>query len=332
MAETGPRNLITDIAGLLVGNAEDLDLGTGVTVIRAEQPVTAAVDVRGGGPGTRETDLLAPENLVEHIDALTLSGGSAFGLSAATGVQRWLREQDRGFAVAGVRVPIVPAAILFDIRGGIGWRDEPPYPALGYRATAEAGADFTLGSVGAGAGATTFDLKGGLGSASEIAPAGFMVGALAVVNAVGTAIIGDGPHFRAAPFEIGAEFGGLGLPHPWPAEARAIRHKAGLNQNTTLAVVATDAALTRPMAKRLAIAAHDGLARALYPVHTPFDGDAVFALATGDRPLSDPPRDLAEIGAVAANCLSRAIARGVYEATSLEGVDKPAWRDSFVGQ
>jgi L-aminopeptidase/D-esterase-like protein len=329
MAETGPRNLITDISGLLVGNAEDLGLGTGVTVIRAEKPTVAAVDVRGGGPGTRETDLLAPENLVEHIDALALSGGSAFGLSAATGVQGWLREQNRGFAVAGVRVPIVPAAILFDLRAGIGWQGEPPYPALGYRATAEASEDFALGSVGAGTGATTFNLKGGLGSASEIAPAGFMVAALAAVNAVGSATVGDGPHFRAAPFEIGEEFGGLGLPHPWPAEARQIRHKAGLHQNTTLAVVATDAALTRAMAKRLAIAAHDGLARALYPVHTPFDGDLVFALATGARPLSDPPRELAEIGAVAANCLARAVARGIHEASALKGVDKPAWRDRF---
>ena len=329
MVETGPRNLITDIAGLLVGNAEDLGLGTGVTVIRVETPTAAAVDVRGGGPGTRETDLLEPENLVEHIDALALSGGSAFGLSAATGVQTWLREQNRGFAVAGVRVPIVPAAILFDLSRGIGWRGEPPYPALGYRAVASASEEFALGSVGAGTGATTFDLKGGLGSASEVAPSGFMVAALAAVNAVGTATVGDGPHFRAAPFEIGEEFGGLDLPHPWPAEARVLRHKAGLAQNTTLAVVATDAALTRAMAKRLAMAAHDGLARALYPVHTPFDGDLVFALATGDRPLSDPPRDLSEIGAVAANCLARAIARGIYEATSIATSDKPAWRDRF---
>jgi L-aminopeptidase/D-esterase-like protein len=330
MVATGPRNLITDIPGLLVGNAEDFALGTGVTIVRAERPVVAAVDVRGGGPGTRETDLLAPENLVEHIDALALAGGSAFGLSAAAGVQRWLREQDRGFDVAGVRVPIVPAAILFDLRGRIGWQGESPYPALGYRAMAAASEDFALGSVGAGTGATTLDLKGGLGSASEVAPSGFLVAALAAVNAVGAATVGDGPHFRAAPFEIGGEFGGLGLPHPWPEEAREIRHKAGLRENTTLAVVATDARLTRAMAKRLAIAAHDGLARALYPVHTPFDGDVVFALATGDRPLGDPPRDLAEIGAVAANCLSRAIARGVFEATAVESVDKPAWRDRFA--
>lgn len=329
MAETGPRNLITDISGLLVGNAEDLALGTGVTVIRAEKHVVAAVDVRGGGPGTRETDLLAPENLVEHIDALALSGGSAFGLSAATGAQSWLKEQGRGFAVADVRVPIVPAAILFDLGGGIGWQSEPPYPALGYRATADASEDFALGSVGAGTGATTYDLKGGLGSVSEIAPSGFTVAALAAVNAVGSATVGDGPHFRAAPYEIGDEFGGLGLPHPWPAEAREIRHKAGLRENTTLAVVATDARLTSATAKRLAIAAHDGLARALYPVHTPFDGDVVFALATGERPLSDASRDLAEIGAVAANCLSRAVARGVFEATALNSVDKPCWRDKF---
>ena len=329
MTETGPRNLITDISGLLVGNAEDLRLGTGVTVVRAERPLVAAVDVRGGAPGTRETALLAPENLVEHVDALALSGGSAFGLSAATGAQSWLREQGRGFAVAGVRVPIVPAAILFDLRNGIGWTSDPPYPALGYRAVANASEDFALGSVGAGTGATTLNLKGGLGSTSEITPSGFTVAALAAVNAAGTATVGDGPHFRAAPYELGDEFGGLGLPHPWPAEARAIPHKAGPRANTTLAVVATDAALTGAMAKRLAIAAHDGLARALYPVHTPFDGDLVFALAIADKPLTDPPRELTEIGAVAANCLARAAARGVYEATALATVDKPAWRDRF---
>lgn len=329
MTGTGPRNLITDIDGLLVGNAEDASLGTGVTVVRAEIPVVAAVDVRGGGPGTRETDLLKPENLVEHVDAVVLSGGSAFGLSAASGAQRWLAEQGRGFAVAGVRVPIVPAAILFDLRGGIGWSGDPPYPALGYRATADASSDFALGSVGAGTGATIFNLKGGLGSASEIAPSGFMVAALAAVNAVGTATIGETPHFWAAPFEIGKEFGGLGLPHPWPPEARTIRHKAGLRENTTLAVVATDAALTKANAKRLATAAHDGLARALYPVHTPFDGDLVFALATGAKPLSDPPRDLTELGTVAANCLSRAVARGVYAATAVKRHGKPSWHDRF---
>jgi len=329
MPETGQRNLITDVAGLLVGNAEDPDLASGVTVLRAERPAVAAVDVRGGAPGTLETDLLAPENMVQHVDALVFSGGSAFGLSAATGVQMWLRERGRGFPVAGVRVPIAPGAILFDIAGGIGWTGEPPYPSLAYRAAAGAARDFALGSAGAGAGATTCNLKGGLGSASEIAPSGFTLGALAAVNAAGSATVGDTPHFWAAPFEIGAEFGGLGPPHPWPAEARVLRHKAGALQNTTLAIVATDAALDKSMAKRLAAAAHDGLARALYPAHTPFDGDLVFALATGARPLSDPPRELAELGAVAANCLARAIARGVYEAATLKLGGPPGWRERF---
>lgn len=330
-AETGPRNLITDIDGLAVGNAEDRRLASGVTVLLAREPVIAAVDVRGGGPGTRETDMLAPENMVETVDAVALSGGSAFGLAAATGVQTWLRERGRGFAVGPARVPIVPGAILFDLANGgdKGWPGDPPYSALAYAASAAAGADFALGSAGAGAGATTVNLKGGLGSASQVAPSGFLVGALVAVNAVGSAVVGDGPHFWAAPFELGGEFGGLGLPHPLPAGATRLRHKAEALGSTTLAVVATEAALTRAQAKRIAIAAHDGLARAIYPVHTPFDGDIVFALATGARPLRDTALDVAEIGAVAANCLARAVARGIYEARALDQGGPPAWRDLF---
>ncbi|MBZ0215024.1 MAG: P1 family peptidase [Fimbriimonadaceae bacterium] len=331
MTRTGPKNLITDIPGINIGNAHDELRRTGVTVLLVEDRCVASCDVRGGGPGTIETDALSPENLVDHIDAIVLSGGSAFGLSAATGVRAWLAEHNRGFPVGDLKIPIVPGAILFDLLNGgdKDWGRTPPYPDLAFRACDRASADFALGSVGAGMGASTHNLKGGLGSASEFTVSGFLVGALAAVNAVGTVTIGSGPHFHAAPSEIGNEFGALGLPEIWPEDARAFAHKARMKENTTLAVVATDAALTAAQAKRLAIAAHDGLARAIYPVHTPFDGDIVFALGTGQRPLNDPAQDIAELGASAAHCLARAIARGVFEATSFDDDGLPSWRQCF---
>src|SRR6476660_6537251 len=200
------RNLITDIPGLAVGHAEDAALGSGSTVVVFDAPVVASVDVRGGGPGTRESALLDPAMTVERIDAIVLSGGSAFGLDAASGAQAWLREQGRGFQVREARVPIVPAAILFDLLSGgdKNWGRYPPYRELGYAATTAAATDFALGSVGAGMGANTADLKGGIGSASAQPRDGITVGALAVVNAAGSAVIGGGPHFWAAPYERGS--------------------------------------------------------------------------------------------------------------------------------
>ena len=207
------RNLITDVPGIKVGHAEDLRLGSGATAIIFDQPAAASIDVRGGGPGTRETALLDPAQTVEGIDAITLAGGSAFGLDAASGVQAWLKEQGRGFAVRTARVPIVPAAILFDLLSGgdKDWGRYPPYRELGYAAAAAASPDFALGSVGAGTGATTVNCKGGIGSASAVTAEGHVVGALAAVNAVGSVTIGDGPWFWAAPFERAGEFGGLWL-------------------------------------------------------------------------------------------------------------------------
>jgi len=331
MPQTGKHNLISDIPGIRVGNASDNDLRSGVTVLMADDRFIAACDVRGGGPGTIETDALNPENLVDKIDAIVLSGGSAFGLGAATGARAWLAEQGRGFALGPLHIPIVPGAILFDLLNGgdKNWGRTPPYEDLAFQACDAARDTFALGSVGAGAGATIHNLKGGLGSTSEITGRGFLVGALAAVNAVGSVTIGDGPHFHAAPSEIGVEFGGLGLPSPWPENARRFAHKARMGENTTLAIVATDAALTQAQAKRLAIAAHDGLARAIHPVHTPFDGDIVFAVSTGGKDLGDPAQDIAELGAAAAHCLARAIARGVYEATAFESSGPPAWKDRF---
>jgi D-aminopeptidase len=326
------RNLITDVPGLKVGHATDLRLGSGSTVVIFDEPAVGSIDVRGGGPGTRETALLDPAQTVEGIDAITLSGGSAFGLDAASGTQAWLKEQGRGFAVRSARVPIVPAAILFDLLNGgdKNWGRFPPYRDLGYAASAAASADFTLGSVGAGTGAATVNCKGGVGSASAHTPDGHTVGALAVVNAVGSVIVGDGPWFWAAPFEQNGEFGGRGLPSIFPPNALSLRTKGGPGENTTLVIVATDAILTKAQAKRLAVMAQSGLSRAIYPVHTPLDGDVVFAASTGKRRLSDSHLGLTGLGTVAANVVARAIARGVYEAEALPlpgGVR--SWREQF---
>jgi L-aminopeptidase/D-esterase-like protein len=326
------RNLITDVPGLLVGHADEAKLASGTTAIVFDRAAVASCDVRGGAPGTRDTDLLHPQETVERIDAIVLSGGSAFGLDATGGVQAWLREQGRGFAIGNVRVPIVPGAIVFDLMNGgdKDWGRFPPYRDLGYAAAASAKADFALGSAGAGFGATTVNLKGGLGSASAVTASGAIVGAIVVVNAVGSTTIGGGPHFWAAPFERDSEFGGRGWPSPMPADAQAIRLKGGVAQNTTIALVATDAVLTKAQAKRLAVVAHDGLARAIYPVHTPLDGDIVFAVSTEKRPLADPIYAFAELGAVAANVLARAVARAVYEARALPLPGAlPSWKDRF---
>jgi L-aminopeptidase/D-esterase-like protein len=327
------RNLITDVAGVRVGHAQDDKLGSGVTVVAFDAAVAASADIRGGGPGTRETALLDPKQTVEGIDAIVLSGGSAFGLDAASGAQAYLREQGRGFAVRTARVPIVPAAILFDLlsSGDKNWGRYPPYRELGYDATKAAGSEFALGSVGAGTGASTVNLKGGIGSASAKTKSGITVGAIVAVNAVGSVVIGDSPQFWAAPFETGKEFGGLGFPSPLPENALELRTKGGPMQNTTLAVIATDATLGKAQARRLAVMAHTGMARAIYPVHTPLDGDIVFAAATAKRPLADPLHGLTELGMLAANVLARAIARGVYEAKALAfaGAQK-SWRDKFA--
>ncbi len=325
----GARNLITDVAGLRVGNAEDHGIRSGVTVLVGEKPFTAAVHVMGGAPGTRETDLLAPDKLVQEVDALVLSGGSAFGLDAGSGVADALRAQGRGFAVGDQRVPIVPGAILFDLLNGgdKNWR-ENPYKALGRAALAAAGPDFALGTAGAGTGALTHDLKGGLGSASTVLDSGITVGALVAVNAIGSVTVGGGPHFWAAPWEIGGEFGGLGLPSGFaPDHEPPLMKRAG--EATTIAIVATDAALSQAEAQRMATAAHDGMARAIVPSHTPVDGDLVFAAATGTRRLTDPMADTFLIGHAAAACLTRAIARAVFLAEVRAGDVMPTWGARF---
>jgi D-aminopeptidase len=325
----GTRNLITDIPGLLVGNAADPRLKSGVTVLTADRPFTASVHVMGGAPGTRETDLLGPDKSVSAVDALVLSGGSAFGLDACSGVSDRLRAAGRGVAVGRARVPIVPGAIIFDLlNGGDKDWDANPYAALGRAAWDAQGADFALGTVGAGTGAMTAMLKGGLGSASLVLDTGATVGALVIANPVGSATTPGERHFWAAPFEIGDEFGGLG-PDPraglvGPYDSRkALLARPGALANTTIAIVATDATLTKADCHRLAITAHDGIARAVVPAHTPHDGDLVFALSTGARPA---PADPWQIGLAAAHCLARAIARAVYHATPAPGAPLPCWR------
>ncbi len=326
------RNLITDVSGVLVGNADDAKLASGVTAIVFEEPAVAGVDVRGGAPGTRETDLLRPDETIERVDAIVLSGGSGFGLDAPGGAQAWLREQGRGFVLGPVVVPIVPGAILFDLTNGgdKDWGRFPPYRDLGYAATANAGARLCARHRRApDYGAKTVNLKGGLGSASATTRDGATVGAIAAVNALGSVTVGDGPHFWAAPFEQDGEFGGRGLPTPFPSDALSIRVKGGVRENTTIALVATDATLTKAQAHRLAMVAHDGLARAIYPVHMPHDGDTVFTAATCKRAAPDLLA-FTELCAVAANVLARAVARGVYEATALPFPGAlPAWKGKF---
>jgi L-aminopeptidase/D-esterase-like protein len=332
----GPLNLITDVAGVRVGEAHDAAARTGVTVILPPDRAVCACDVRGGAPGTRETDVLALENLVDEVDAIVLSGGSVYGLAAADGVAAALGASGKGYRLAAApgvpSSPIVPAAILYDLANGgdKGWGESPPYRELGVRAARGADAIFELGTAGAGYGAMSGRLKGGLGSASAIGEDGFCVGAIVAVNSFGASVAPGGRTFWAAPYEIEAEFGGLGA-----AGLRAAPDDWGLakgpptgRENTTIACVATDAALTPPEAKRLAIMAQDGFARALRPAHSPFDGDVVFAFATGARPLGERRwLAVAKLGALAADSLARAIARGVYEASPWPGVDVRCWRD-----
>lgn len=304
------RNLITDVAGLRVGQAHDTALKSGVTVLTSDLPFTCGVHVMGGAPGTRETDLLAPDKTVESVDAIVLSGGSAFGLDAASGVADALRETGRGFAVGDVTVPIVPAAILFDLLNGgdKNWAQNP-YNALGRAAFANASSDFQIGTAGAGFGATTANLKGGIGSASVALPNGIVIGALVAVNALGSATVGDSPHFWAAPFEQDSEFGNLGPAQGYPAGRPETK---GDGRNTTIGVIATNAKLSQAQCTRLATSSHDGFARALVPSHTPMDGDLIFGASYGNIVCED----LIHLSHAAATCMTRAIARGIYAARS----------------
>ncbi len=324
MAKSGPLNLITDVSGLLVGQAEDAHVRTGVTVITSAAPLVAAVCVAGGGPGTRETDLLSGGMLVNGaVDAICLSGGSAFGLAAADGVASGLKTKERGFVVsrlAGVPpTPIVPGAILYDLANGgdKNWGDTSPYAALGRAAFDGAARDVRLGRAGAGFGAKAGGAPGGVGSASIITADGMTVGALAAVNCYGSVRMPGTRAFWAWPYEINREFGGDRPPTDYSVNADDwgdAKARASLLQNTTIACVATDVRLTPDEAKRVAQMALSGFSRAIRPVFAPFDGDVVFVVSTGKRARPDPaPLTLTRLGELAANTLARAIARGVYE-------------------
>lgn len=333
-----PRaNLITDVEGVSVGNADDADLRSGVSVVVFDRPAIASNCVLGGAPASIATHGFDPDMAVEAVDALILSGGSGFGLEATMGVQAWLRQQGRGFAIGDARIPIVAGAICFDMLNGgdKSWGRYSPYRDLGYKAAEAASPSaFTLGTVGGGYGATTVNLKGGLGSASATTPSGFTVGALAVVNAIGAATMGSGPHFWAAGYEVDREFGGLGFPKGGTPDMTRLAWKGGPTFATTIAIVVTDAVLTKSMAKRLAIAANDGFARALRITHALFDGDTLFAASTGKLALKDPVNDQIEIGAVAADVVARSIARGVYEASPYPFGPSPlpTWKERFAGR
>ena len=316
-----PETIKLPIAGLRIGHSQDEKLASGTTIIVPDVPAVASVHVVGGSPGTRETDLLNPQQTVERVDAIVLSGGSAFGLDAASGAQAWLREHGRGFPVVSLRIPIVPAAILFDLNNGgdKDWGLYPPYRELGYTAASRLSTTTATGRIGCGYGATTAAGPGGLGVACETLPCGASVVSVMAVNAAGSPLIGDSGHFWAAAFERGNEFGGRGYPHPWPDNADIVRTKAGhstAGMNTTIGVVITDAVISKVEAKQIAVMAHDGFARALYPVHSPGDGDLLFVLSTGAIALDRDELSMLTLGTVASNTVTRAIAQGVYAASS----------------
>ncbi len=339
----GPHNDLTDVPGLRVGHATRDEEGwlTGVTVVVPPRGTTAGVDVRGGGPGTRETDLLDPRALVDTVDAVVLSGGSAFGLGAADGVAGAVYEDGGGWPVLPnpqARVPIVPAAILFDLGRGGAWLHHPDAAdgVIAYRGASDG--PVAQGSVGAGTGCRAGGLRGGLGSASVLLSSGATVAALVAVNAVGSPVSPDGTLFGTRS-GLGDEFADVADPDPervaahWAAradEADAMRAATA----TTLAVVATDATLTKAGCQKLAGVAHDGMARAVSPVHTPFDGDTVFALATGARPPA-AGLDLLELHDATAGCLTRAIAHAMLAATSVDrasdgGLVARSWREALT--
>lgn len=326
----GRRNAITDVAGLAVGSAQDERVRTGVTVVLADPPALAAVDVRGGAPGTINTEALRPGGLIREVHGIVLAGGSTFGLEAATGLMAWLAARGRGFTAWGPCIPLVTGAILFDLVNGgdKDWGDTPPYRRLAQEAAGRAGAAPALGNSGAGYGAMAGPLKGGLGSASAVDEAsGITVGALVAVNAVGSATMPDSPTFWAWYLEQDGELGGQEPPRA--ATGHAFETKGGIAQNTTIGVVATDASLDQAQLRALAVMGLNGYAQAIRPIFTPFDGDTLFALATGVKPLPERADALVRLGTIAADVVARAAMRGVFEARDLGAM--VAYRSRWPG-
>ena len=332
MIKTGKQNLITDVPGIQVGNAQDELIRTGVTVILPDEPAVASADIRGGGPGTRETEALNSDCLVDVVHGIVLSGGSAYGLDAAGGVMASLREQKIGFNLGDAIIPIVPSAILFDLLNGgdKDWGVKPPYFDLGFKAAQAIGKGFDLGNIGAGYGAIAGGLKGGLGSASFVFSEGeskISVGAIAAVNSMGSLTMPGSKTMWAFPYEQNDELGKQPMPEKNAKIDMDFSFELPLGKNTTLVTVATDAVLSKPQARRVAIMAQDGLARAIRPIHSPFDGDCVFVLSTGKCELSDPVVGVSKLGMLAADCVARAISRGVYLAETMG--DLESYRDRY---
>ena len=327
LIQPGPRNSLADVVGLFVGNAVDLNALTGVTVVLPDRPLLAAVDVRGGIPGTYHTDALGSGGLMRHISALVLTGGAAYGIDAVAGLTSWLGARGRGFAGWGAVIPLVCGAVIFDLTNGGNklWGEVSPYRALADAAAELAAADFALGNAGAGLGAIAATLKGGLGTASAYdSVTGATVAALVVVNPYGSVTMPGSPTMWAWYLEQAGELGGQTF--PTAVTGHAFEVKTGMASNTTIGVVATDAVLNHEDLQRLAMMSQDGYARAIRPVHTPFDGDTLFAISTEAVPVAQEPVTLLRLGTIAADVVARAIMRGVFHAADIAGHQSYATR------
>ena len=324
----GPRNLVTDVDGILVGNASDSTEKTGVTVVTSGKPFTVVTHAMGGVPGRDESELWLPPTMLEQVDAIVISGGTVFGHDAEAGVCDALRELGRGFPIGNFRDPIVAVGPIYDLtNGGKKTLDPPPYEDLGWEAYNNIGETFELGTVGAGTGATTADLKGGLGSASFQVNDDVKVGAVVAVNSTGSVTVPDSNRFWAAPFEVDGEFGDAGLPDSAFSPKEILEQTGHIDRDniSSVAVVATNVELGHAEAKHVAVAAHDGFARAIVPSHTALDCDVVFVISTGEMPLGDEWRDLSSIGNAAWLCVARSIARAVVAARPEPGDVVPCW-------
>ena len=333
MINLGKKNLITDVDGILVGNAHNKEVATGCTVITPIEGSLASADVRGGAPGTREVGALNPYNLIDSVDSIVLSGGSTWGLEAASSVANSIGGEGRGYRPSSKskNVPMVPAAILYDLANGGDkeWLKNPPYSSLGLEAVSNLSDKIELGNFGAGYGSQAGSLKGGLGSASFVSNDGIQVGGLFAVNSYGSTVNNETGQFWAAIDETENEFGGMGVPTFAPNDVLSgtAARETLPGQNTTIGVIATNVKLDSKAAKRIAIMAHSGMSRAIRPIHSPVDGDVIFVISTGTLNKELSLNDINTIGELGARVCSRSIARGIYEADSILGIK--SWREVY---
>ena len=333
MINLGKKNLITDVDGILVGNAHNEKVATGCTVITPIEGSIASADVRGGAPGTREVGALNPYNLIDTVDSIVLSGGSTWGLEAASSVANYIGATGRGYKPSSEakNIPMIPGAILYDLANGGNkdWNKKPPYSELGIQAASKVSNNIELGNFGAGYGAKAGSLKGGLGSASFILDDGIQVGGLFAVNSYGSTVNSETGQFWSATDEYNDEFGNKGVPSYSPSNplSGTANQETLPGQNTTIGVVATNVKLDSRAAKRIAIMAHSGMSRAIRPIHSPVDGDVIFVLSTGTLDKELNLNDINIIGELGARVCSRSIARGVYEAKSILGMT--SWKEKY---